>query len=335
MKRLTQDELLQFLKSWETCYDLRLPILLPDGGRAICRLADGPLAMHGGSVPAKPTSLFFPQDGLVFAAGANGYLERVDTEKRLFIIGLTPTDLQCLRFIDRFFSTGERDDLYFASRDKAIIAVVSGYCGRDGEFIPPSSGSCDLELYHDGIDWLLMPYSDEGRELAASFNAGDEVVSLESVHGKAVHPPSAEQEVVLAAAAILQETELPDAFWDEIGEHCIQCSGCNLTCPTCTCFGVQDWCYGEHTERRRVWDSCQLAGFMREAGGHNPLATAGQRSRRRIHHKLVADMARWGEIGCFVCGRCDLACPTGIGIIAVSREIVTRFGMPDDNSKRD
>ena len=54
--------------------------------------------------------------------------------------------------------------------------------------------------------------------------------------------------------------------------------------------------------------------------------TEALRTRRRIHHKLAADPERWGEISCFRCGRCDAVCPTGIGIFAVAREMVARYG---------
>jgi heterodisulfide reductase subunit C len=74
-----------------------------------------------------------------------------------------------------------------------------------------------------------------------------------------------------------------------------------------------------------MWDSCQLDGFMREASGHNPLGTEALRTRRRIHHKLAADPTRWGHLTCYLCGRCDAACPTGIGIQSVARRIVSRF----------
>jgi formate hydrogenlyase subunit 6/NADH:ubiquinone oxidoreductase subunit I len=64
---------------------------------------------------------------------------------------------------------------------------------------------------------------------------------------------------------------------------------------------------------------------MREASGYNPLGTESLRTRRRIHHKLVADPQRWGELGCILCGRCDRACPTGIGMFSICEEIVRRF----------
>ena len=138
--------------------------------------------------------------------------------------------------------------------------------------------------------------------------------------------PDENEAFILRAATLIQTGRVPDLFWADIGDRCIACTACNLTCPTCNCFGVQDWRYTDRMERSRMWDSCQLDGFMREASGHNPLGTQALRTRRRIHHKLAADPERWGELGCMLCGRCDAACPTGIGIFAVAREMVARFG---------
>jgi sulfhydrogenase subunit beta (sulfur reductase) len=137
--------------------------------------------------------------------------------------------------------------------------------------------------------------------------------------------PEADEKLLLRASTILRGDRVPDSFWAEIGDRCIACTGCNLVCPTCTCFGVQDWRSAKLVERSRMWDSCQLEGFMREASGHNPLGSEALRTRRRIHHKLAADPDKWGEISCFLCGRCDAVCPTGIGIVAVMRDLVERF----------
>ena len=137
---------------------------------------------------------------------------------------------------------------------------------------------------------------------------------------------SENETLIRHASELLRANRVPESFWAEIGDRCIACTGCNLACPTCTCFGVQDWRSAKKTERSRMWDSCQLDGFMREAGGHNPLGSEAERTRRRIHHKLAADPEKWGEISCFLCGRCDAVCPTGIGIVAVARELVARFG---------
>jgi len=325
MKRIAPEDLSEFFTSLSLRYDLRIPILLADGGRAIGNLADGPLAMIGRAVLSKPTSFFFAQDELVFTERDGDLHSPSKNGNNLLVVGFTPRDLLCLHFIDRFFATGERDDLYFHQRDGAVVAVVSGYCGPDGAFIVPSYGGCDLEFIYDGNkEWLVLPYSEAGREIVSSLEDAPEEL-LEGIRKIDSGMLSAEKELIGQASRIMRQMELPDSFWEEIGERCIQCTGCNLVCPTCTCFGIQDWRYAEHTERRRMWDSCQLGGFMQEAGGHNPLGTAALRTRRRIHHKLAADPERWGEISCFVCGRCDATCPTGIGIFAISREIVARF----------
>ena len=126
---------------------------------------------------------------------------------------------------------------------------------------------------------------------------------------------------------LLLEEKVPDEFWVTISNRCIACTSCNLACPTCTCFDVFDRRGDKgNTERWRIWDSCQLDGFMREASGHNPMGTENLRTRRRIHHKLAADPTRWGQITCLLCGRCDEVCPTGIGIKSVCREMVDRYG---------
>lgn len=328
MKRITHDDLPGFFTALAPRFDLRLPILQADGSRGIGTLADGPLTMTGRGILSKPTSFFFPQDELVFTASGGKALPPAKRGSHLLVVGFTPADLRCLRFIDRFFATGERDDLYFSLRDGAIVAAVSGYCGPDAAFVIPAYGDCDLEFIHDGSQWLILPYSDAGRAIVDGLEDAP-VELLADMRSITRGMLSAEQNLIRQASRIMRQMELPDSFWEEIGDRCIQCTGCNLVCPTCTCFGIEDWRYAERTDRRRMWDSCQLGGFMQEAGGHNPLGTAALRTRRRIHHKLAADPERWSEISCFICGRCDTTCPTGIGIFAIAREILARFSTAD------
>ena len=324
MKLLTPEQLDTFFVTLAHTWELRLPILLPDGTRVIGSLNDGPHALHGGAVSTKPTAAFFPQQSTLFTV-SDGTLEKTPPPHPLFIVGFTPSDLACLRFIDRFFADGWRDDLYFTLRENAVIAVLSGYCGSGGELIPLTGGDCDLEFFWDRSNWLVIAYSETGKKLIEDLPdaAGAEVVELLRLTTHSL--PDENETVIRAASLLLRADRVPDSFWAEIGDRCIACTGCNLACPTCTCFGVQDWRSANKTERSRMWDSCQLDGFMREAGGHNPLGSEAERTRRRIHHKLAADPQKWGEISCFLCGRCDAVCPTGIGILAVAGEIVARF----------
>jgi ferredoxin len=326
MKILTPDRLSDFFLGLEESYEVRLPVLFADGSRVLGRPGAGPIALQGGPLPGKPTAAFFPHSSTLFTASDAAIAEPSAPLRPLFVAGFTPRDLACLSFIDRFFADGWRDDVYFRLRQGALTAVVSGYCGEGGALVAPAGGGCDLEFVCDGEHWLVVPYSETGRALVAGLPESDSEAAFERLQQAAAALSNADELLLERASELLRADLVPDSFWAEIGDRCIACTGCNLVCPTCTCFGVQDWRYARSVERSRMLDSCQLAGFMREASGHNPLGSEALRSRRRIHHKLAADPERWGEISCFLCGRCDAVCPTGIGILAVAREMVSRFG---------
>lgn len=325
MKAVTSDQFEAFLQSVAPRFDVRVPIALEDGTRTLGRLGEGPLALAGGALPAKPTSVFFPQLEGQFTYSQGSIQMQGPPDKPLLVVGLTAQDAACLEFIDKFFGQEFRDDIYFNKRTGAVVGVISGRCGAGGEFLKIAGGKCDLELVSDGTRYVVVPYSETGRLLCESIQGGVEA-SLDGLQNESDALGTEFTDLVNRASELLRDQKVPDQFWQEIGDRCIACTACNLACPTCTCFDVYDWKCGRVVQRQRLWDSCQLDGFMREASGFNPLGTEGLRTRRRIHHKLVADLERWGTITCFLCGRCDKVCPTGIGIEAVSRQIVERFG---------
>lgn len=325
MKAVTSDQFEDFLQSVVAEYDVRVPVGLADGTRTLGRLGEGPLALAGGPLPGKPTCVFFPQFETELTYRQGAVVMQAPPQKPLLVVGLTAQDLDCLEFIDRFFAESFRDDIYFNKRDGAVLVAVSGRCGRDGQFWKIAGGKCDFELVSDGARFVVVPYSELGSRLCQRIE-GDADGSIHELQEESDALSTDFADTIKRASQLLTEERVPEAFWQEIGDRCIACTACNLACPTCTCFDVYDWKCGSSAERHRLWDSCQLGGFMREASGHNPLATEALRTRRRIHHKLVADPQRWGTITCFLCGRCDKVCPTGIGIEAVSREIVRRFG---------
>jgi ferredoxin len=327
MKILTIQEVESFLKSIESNYDVRVPISLYDGTRSLGKLNEGPLAIAGGVIPQKITNVFFPQMETVLTISPKSTEMQKSLEKPLLVVGFTAQDADCLEFIDRFYSENYRDDIYFNKRDKAIIVCVSGRCGRDDEFLKIAGSKCDMELISDGQNYLLAAYTDAGKALAAKdggVEADDNLIQQLQKESDAL--PTDDLELIQKASKLLLEEKVPDEFWVTISDRCIACTSCNLACPTCTCFDVFDRKSDGMVNRWRVWDSCQFDGFMREASGHNPMGTENLRTRRRIHHKLAADPTRWGQITCLLCGRCDEVCPTGIGIKAVCREMVDKYG---------
>ena len=356
MKILTEQQLEAFFKSVESDYDVFVPLRLHDGTRSLGKPGEGPLALAGGAIPQKITNVFFPQIETVLTIGPDGVKPQEALSKPLFVVGFTAQDADCLEFIDRFYSENYRDDVYFNKRDGAVIVCVSGRCGADpalargqappakagGEFLKIAGEKCDMELIGDGQNYLAVGYTKIGKKLLEKAPS-DVGATPRGCPGQAHGPapteklldelkkesnalPTDELELIQAASKLLLEDKVPDEFWRTISDRCIACTSCNLACPTCTCFDVFDREVDGEILRRRVWDSCQLDGFMREASGHNPMGDERIRTRRRIHHKLAADVTRWGHVTCFLCGRCDRVCPTGIGIKAVCREMLDQYG---------
>jgi sulfhydrogenase subunit beta (sulfur reductase) len=328
MKILTEQQLEAFFKSAESDYDVQVPIRLHDGTRSLGKPVEGPLALAGGAIPQKITNVFFPQIETVLTIGPDGVKPQEAPSKPLLVVGFTAQDADCLEFIDRFYSENYRDDVYFNKRDGAVIVCVSGQCGADGEFLKIAGEKCDMELICDGQNYLAVGYTKAGKKLLEKASAGRKATRklLDKLKKESDALPTDELELIQAASKLLLEDKVPEEFWHTISDRCIACTSCNLACPTCTCFDVFDREFEGVIHRRRVWDSCQLDGFMREASGHNPMGEERIRTRRRIHHKLAADVTRWGHVTCFLCGRCDRVCPTGIGIKAVCREMLEQYG---------
>ena len=328
MNVLTEQQLEAFFKSVESNYDVRVPIKLHDGTRTLGKLGEGPLALAGGVIPTKITNVFFPQIETVLTIGPDGLEMQEPPAKPLLVVGFTAQDADCLEFIDRFYSENYRDDIYFNKRESAVIVCVSGRCGADGEFLKIAGEKCDMELICDGRKYLVAAYTKAGKSLVkkAPINERASDKTFEKLQTESDALATDDLELIQAASKLLLDDKVPDEFWQGISDRCIACTSCNLSCPTCTCFEVFDRKAEGGIQRRRMWDSCQLDGFMREASGHNPMGEEKIRTRRRIHHKLAADVTRWGHLTCYLCGRCDLVCPTGIGIKAVCGEMVEQYG---------
>jgi len=116
---------------------------------------------------------------------------------------------------------------------------------------------------------------------------------------------------------------IKNKFWEEIGDRCLDCGGCNYICPTCTCFSILDKADRniEVGERMRIWDSCNFSGFTRMASGANPGENKRDRIKRRFFCKLLYSQENQGLLGCVGCGRCWKVCYGEIVISKVAGEI--------------
>ncbi len=109
--------------------------------------------------------------------------------------------------------------------------------------------------------------------------------------------------------------------WKDLGEICIACGKCSISCPTCFCFDFEDKLDPENPGRVRKWGNCFYNDFSRVAGGFKPQDTVKQKIYFWYTHKFVRIPRQYGMPGCVSCGRCVKVCPVGIKIYEILKKI--------------
>ncbi|MCP4375592.1 MAG: anaerobic sulfite reductase subunit A, partial [bacterium] len=141
----------------------------------------------------------------------------------------------------------------------------------------------------------------------------------------------AEDVATLRVPEEIDNSIFSDDIWKEYTRRCIACGRCNTSCPTCTCFTVQDVpdSDGQGGEKRkRIWSSCQVKNFARLAGDHDFRVPNGDRMRYKVLHKIRDFRKRAGFHMCVGCGRCDDVCPEYISMFKCIEKIdkIARVG---------
>ncbi len=254
-------------------------------------------------------------------------------ERRRVLLGVRSCDVKGIRYQSQFF---DRDfpDIYFSKRAANAILISLAcptpplptcfcVCCDGGPVLKPGEGS-DIQLTPLEGRYLVEVDSEAGERLVAKtpelFREATPAELAERNEALAEVDQKFSTSAYLARGIAKVTTDaVPAEIWEEMAERCIGCGGCSYLCPLCTCFTIVDRSRdGTAGERVRRWDHCQLAGFTREASGHNPRAQKREQFKRRFFHKLSYQcLQREGRPGCVGCGRCVTACMMGVDMAAV------------------
>ena len=285
-----------------------------------------------------PKKVMFPQRDVLFEFGIGGdggkpTFKPVIDETPGVLVGVHPCDLAGIVMLDWAFEKDHKDEHYLARRRATTIIGVD--CHPDEHCFCTAVGTM---APREGFDLFLTPI-DKGYLVSVGTQRGADLLNT------CGEPREATPED-LAAARRWQaekkekvekrfETEiynLPLTFqhsvrsstWKEVVEPCLNCGTCNLVCPTCFCFEVEDVLQpnGKVGVRQRSWDACQLAEFARVAGGANFRGKPEMRLRHRFYRKYQYLMTQYGAPFCTGCGRCGRSCPVDINIVDTINSLI-------------
>jgi len=279
-----------------------------------------------------PKAYFLPPEEtlLRFRRGAPPEAEPVHQERRRVLFGVHPCDINATWLLDLAFSQDTLDTPYMERRERALIVGLDCLTPCDEHSFCKSMGSLEVT---GGYDIFL---TDLGEVYAAE--AGTEAGQKLLEQYAEITPASAEDTARLNTvlsekwtrftrklslepedlAEMLEQT-YDNPLWEELAKKCLGCGSCNLVCPTCYCFDVQDRMKLnlQEGDRRRLWDGCMLKDFTRVASGEVFREHRSGRLRHRFYRKGKYMYEDYGRFGCVGCGRCVRACLVKIDPVEV------------------
>ncbi len=248
--------------------------------------------------PLSQTLFFFTEEEV----------KEADPPKKGAIVFLRSCDLHAVKRLDEIYLKNGSPDYYYGRVRERMKFVLMG--------CPESFENCfcvDMQTNAtDAYDAYIQPGADA--VLVDNKNPDWEDALAANAAGKEqVFPVFAgENRVRVNVPSAVGIEVMRSGMWTEYDSRCIACGRCNFSCPTCTCFTMQDVFYtdnGRVGERRRVAASCMVDGFSSVAGGGDYRREYGQRMRFKALHKVYDFKKRFGYHMCVGCGRCDDVCP--------------------------
>lgn len=231
-----------------------------------------------------------------------------EKEKLVF---LRSCDIHAMDRLDKIFlENGNEKDFYYKRRRDKIHFVLL-------ECLEKGFKSCycvSMGTNHTDNFVMAINFGSNGIEL--TINEKSFEVFLKDLGNSSDHKVSFvsenNTEAIIPDVNKVDKSHFTDEMWLEYTARCIACGRCNTSCPTCSCFTVQDVTLGSEDqfgERRRRWAGCHIKGFTEMAGGHKFRDKNGERMRYKTMHKVNDFYKRFGVHMCVGCGRCDDVCP--------------------------
>lgn len=244
------------------------------------------------------------------------------TDARPFILfGVHPYDLKAINQMDRIFACGV-PDFHYLKRREAVLVI-----GVDPTRVAPRAFWADMEadtvskgfdiMFTDiGKNFVVEIGTEKGEDLLMRYSKA-RPATKEEIRSR-VNMRSQISTLCKKRGLTFPKREIPQLLehsegsliWEEKASKCLSCGTCNLVCPTCYCFDVQDDMELDlnHGRRIRRWDGCLLQDFAKVATGENFRKTRASRYRHRFFRKGLYLFKVLDDVACVGCGRCASSC---------------------------
>ncbi len=295
--------------------------------------------LAGGIEGLPPKAAFFPPQETLFTFSLSETPPLLDAKLEdapVTLAGVHPCDLAAVGLLDMALGRPPEDHRWFFRRKRAL--VIGTDCTPDDYCFCASTGTahardaCDLFLTEISDGYLAEIYTPKGRELLSGVETAaateEDLWEADQWRAEKVRRMSAHLNADIQAIADALEKDGMKDVWKETAARCYSCGSCNLVCPACFCFHMDDRfdLSLENGFRFRTWDSCQLPEFALTAGGNNFRDARWRRVRHRWRRKFLYLYREFGQPFCTGCGRCSRACTAGVNIVDVTNRLIHDAG---------
>jgi sulfhydrogenase subunit beta (sulfur reductase) len=289
-----------------------------------------------------PKQFFLPPCETLLRYQIGGAYTSMVPQERLILFGVHPYDLIAINQLDQLFREDNGDVHYLDRRKNITIVAVDVKTASKNVFASSMKTAVakegyDVLLTDVGDGFVVEAATDKGQALLTKAKGATDAGTEDLAKRKQVwdyntrhlnqHPLKCDP----AYLPKLLDKAYKHPVWERRAKTCFSCGSCNLVCPTCYCFDVQDDVSWDRTSgtRERAWDGCLLDGFTKVAGNHEFRKARADRFRHRLYRKAKYVPAKiGGQIACVGCGRCVGAClPDIANPVAVYNELLDEIGI--------
>jgi len=256
-------------------------------------------------LPKAETLLSYQKKKPLIGGEKDNIKQVIDTKKQV-ILGMRMCDVSAVNHMDHFYLSDYTDPYYKAKRENTFIIALK--CNKeDGD----NCFCTSFEHKDEGYD-LYLEQTEEGFIVDVKTKKGMSLIDKKIFKGSLREANKQLPSCTLKLSTMHIKKDSP--AWQKYADKCLSCSACNIVCPTCGCFDIQDKpaLDMKSGKRIRVWDFCQSADYTRVAGNHIFRQGRLERFKHRLLCKFEYFKKNFGDVTCTGCGRCITACPTGV-----------------------